>query len=50
MSPGRVCLSAGIPIEVAGRSARERNDMTRHLRQSIGNLRDEAARSLSSSG
>ena len=47
MSPGRVCLSIGLPIEVAGRSARERNDMTRLLRQSIGDLRDEASLALS---
>jgi 1-acyl-sn-glycerol-3-phosphate acyltransferase len=42
-SPGRVCLSIGAPIEVAGRSARERNDVTRQLRQSISDLRDEAS-------
>jgi 1-acyl-sn-glycerol-3-phosphate acyltransferase len=46
-SPGRVCLSIGMPIEVAGRSARERNDITRLLRDLIGNLRDEAAGTLS---
>jgi len=48
MSPGRVCLAIGPPIEVAGRSARDRNDVTRELRQSIGELRDEAAVTLSS--
>lgn len=48
MSPGRVCLSIGPPIEAAGRSARERNNVTRDLRQSIGELRDEAAATLSS--
>ncbi len=47
MSPGRVCLSVGRPIEVAGRSSRERNDVTRLLRDSIGALRDEAAGTLS---
>jgi 1-acyl-sn-glycerol-3-phosphate acyltransferase len=46
MSPGRVCLAIGPPIEVAGRSARDRNDVTRELRQSIGELRDEAAARL----
>ncbi len=47
MSPGRVSLCVGPPIEVAGRSARERNDVTRELRQSIAELRDEAAGTLS---
>jgi hypothetical protein len=50
MSPGRVCLSIGLPIEVAGRSARERNDVTRLLRDSIGARRDEAAGTLSQPG
>jgi len=47
MSPGRVCLSIGLPMEVAGRSARERNDVTRRLRGAIEQLREEAAGTLS---
>lgn len=46
MSPGRVGLSIGTPLEVAGHSARERNEVTRQLRQAIAELRDEAAASL----
>ena len=46
--PAGSCLSIGPPIEVAGRSARERNDVTRELRQAIAELREEAARFCSS--
>ncbi len=41
-TPGRVRLSIGPPIEVAGRSARDRHDVTRDLRESIAQLRNEA--------
>lgn len=46
MAPGAVALSLGRPIEVAGRSARERNELTREAREAIGSLRDEAAAAL----
>ena len=43
MAPGRVGLSIGEPIAVAGRSARDRDEVTRQARQAIGDLREEAA-------
>lgn len=43
MAPGRVGLAIGEPIVVAGRSARERDDVTRTLRDQIESLREEAA-------
>ena len=48
MTPGRVALAIGEPIAVAGRSVRDRDEVTREVRQAIGDLRDEAERSLSS--
>ena len=43
MAPGRVGLSIGEPIAVAGRSARDRDEVTRQARQAIAGLREEAA-------
>jgi 1-acyl-sn-glycerol-3-phosphate acyltransferase len=43
MTPGRVALAIGEPIPVAGRSARERDEVTCEARESIAALRDEAA-------
>jgi 1-acyl-sn-glycerol-3-phosphate acyltransferase len=43
MTPGRVVLSIGTPIATAGRSARDRDEVTREARQAIASLRDEAA-------
>ena len=43
MAPGRVGLSIGEPIAVAGRSARDRDEVTRQARQAIADLREEAA-------
>jgi 1-acyl-sn-glycerol-3-phosphate acyltransferase len=42
MAPGRVGLSIGEPIAVAGRSARDRDEVTRQARQAIAGLREEA--------
>ena len=42
MTPGRVVLSIGEPIPVAGRSVRERDELTREARHAISSLRDEA--------
>jgi 1-acyl-sn-glycerol-3-phosphate acyltransferase len=42
-TPGRVALAIGEPIPVAGRSARDRDEVTRELRQAISALREEAA-------
>lgn len=49
MSPGRVALAIGEPIAVAGRSARDRDEVTRQARQAIGDLRKEAAEAIESS-
>jgi 1-acyl-sn-glycerol-3-phosphate acyltransferase len=46
ITPGPVAISIGRPIEVAGRSARDRNDVTRQARETIGALREEAAAAL----
>lgn len=46
MRPGRVVLSVGEPIAVAGRSARDRDDVTRIAREEVLRLREEAAREL----
>jgi 1-acyl-sn-glycerol-3-phosphate acyltransferase len=46
MSPGRVALAIGQPISVAGRSVRDRDEVTLEARQAISSLRDEAARSI----
>jgi len=46
MTPGRVALAIGEPIAVAGRSARDRDNVTREVRQSIAALRDEAAEAI----
>jgi 1-acyl-sn-glycerol-3-phosphate acyltransferase len=48
ITPGRVALAVGPPIEVSGRTARDRDEVTRELRGAIVGLREEAARSLSS--
>lgn len=43
-TPGRVALAIGSPIPVAGRSAGERDVVTREVRGAIAALREEAAR------
>ena len=48
-SPGLVVLAIGEPISVAGRSARERDELTREVREAIARLRDEAAEALTGS-
>jgi len=45
-TPGRVALAIGHPISVAGRSGRDRDEVTRLLRDSISALREEAAEAL----
>ena len=45
MSPGRVVACVGEPIEVAG-TAEHGRDLTRRLRERIGELREEAAAAL----
>jgi len=47
MSSGRVMVCVGEPIEVAGPSAEHGRDLTRRLRDRIGELREEAASALS---
>ncbi len=46
ISPGPVAMAIGRPIEVAGRSARDRDEVTRLAREAIGQLREEAAAAL----
>jgi 1-acyl-sn-glycerol-3-phosphate acyltransferase len=46
ITPGRVVLAAGSPIEVGGRRPSERRDLTRIAREQIGALREEARRAL----
>lgn len=48
MSPGRVVVCVGEPIEVGGPSPPHRRDLTKRLRERIGQLRQEAASYLSS--
>jgi 1-acyl-sn-glycerol-3-phosphate acyltransferase len=50
VTPGPVALAIGQPIPVAGRSARDRDDLTREAREAIESLREEAARTLKRSG
>ncbi len=49
VAPGRVRLSIGEPITVAGRSARDRDEVTRQARHAIVGLREEAAEAASKS-
>jgi len=46
MSPGKVVASVGTPIGVEGRSAKERGEVTRLVRESVAQLREEAAKEL----
>jgi len=46
MTPGRVVLAIGTPIEMDGRSARERNEVMRQMRNAVERLREEAAEAL----
>jgi len=46
ISAGPVAMAIGRPIEVAGRSARDRDEVTRHAREAIEALREEAAAAL----
>ena len=46
ITPGRVVLSIGEPIEVAGRSVRDREEVTRTARAEVEALRDEAQREV----
>jgi 1-acyl-sn-glycerol-3-phosphate acyltransferase len=43
ITPGTVALAVGPPIEVSGRTARDRDEVTRQLRGAIEQLRREAA-------
>lgn len=47
MSPGRVALAIGNPISIAGRSGRDRDEVTREARETILALREEASEELS---
>jgi len=49
MSPGQVFLSVGEPIEVAGRSVKERGEVTERVRKTVAQLRQEAGEQLESS-
>ena len=49
ISPGPVAMAIGLPITVAGRSARDRDEVTRLAREAISALREEAAAALSPS-
>jgi 1-acyl-sn-glycerol-3-phosphate acyltransferase len=46
ISPGPVAMAIGQPIAVAGRSARDRDQVTRLAREAIERLREEAAANL----
>jgi 1-acyl-sn-glycerol-3-phosphate acyltransferase len=46
IASGPVALAIGRPIEVAGRSARDRDEVTRQARDTIAALREEAASAL----
>jgi 1-acyl-sn-glycerol-3-phosphate acyltransferase len=46
ISSGPVAMAIGRPLEVAGRSARDRDEVTRQAREAIEQLREEAAASL----
>lgn len=46
ITPGPVALAVGPPIEVSGRTARDRDEVTRGLRAAIERLREEATESL----
>ena len=47
ISSGPVAMAIGRPIDVAGRSARDRDEVTRQAREAIEALREEAAAALS---
>jgi 1-acyl-sn-glycerol-3-phosphate acyltransferase len=49
IAPGRVGLSIGEPIAVAGHSARDRDEVTRQARRAIADLREEVAEAASKS-
>ena len=46
ISSGPVAMAIGRPIDVAGRSARDRDEVTRQAREAIEALREEAAAAL----
>ena len=46
ITPGRVALAVGPPIDVSGRTARNRDEVTRELREAIEQLRREAREEL----
>ena len=46
MRPGRVAVAIGEPISIAGRSVKERGEVTRLVRESVAQLREEAAKEL----
>jgi 1-acyl-sn-glycerol-3-phosphate acyltransferase len=46
-TPGRVVLAIGNPIEVAGRSAKDRSEVMRQMEEAVTALRGEAAKELS---
>jgi 1-acyl-sn-glycerol-3-phosphate acyltransferase len=46
ITPGPVVLSIGEPIEVAGRSVRDREEVTRAARAEVEALRNEASRAV----
>jgi len=47
MTPGRVVLAIGTPIEVDGRSTRERDQVMREMKDAVVRLRNEAVAELS---
>ena len=46
ITPSEVALAVGEPIDVAGRSARDRNAVTGQLRAEVASLREEARSSV----
>jgi 1-acyl-sn-glycerol-3-phosphate acyltransferase len=46
ISPSRVAVAVGEPIDVAGKTAADRAEITKRLREAVSALRDEAAASL----
>jgi 1-acyl-sn-glycerol-3-phosphate acyltransferase len=46
ITPGQVVMSVGNPIEVSGRTLRDRDAVTRAAREEVQALRDEAQRSV----
>ncbi len=46
MKPGRVVVAIGEPVAVEGRSVKDRGEVTRLVRETVAQLREEAAKEL----